>query len=358
MPLIEKITEIKKYIRENQYQNESAISIGVVIPILEELGWVVSNPNVVKPEYSIGGGRVDYALLNQRGRAVIFIEVKMLGNTEGAEKQLFEYAFHQGVPFLILTDGREWNFYLPLEQGNYLDRKLFKLDLLERNSDFVCEKFNKYLLNKRVINGVALEEAKKEFKEISRRREAESFIPQAWQSLITSSNDLLLDLLIDTVEGLCGFRPERKSCQQFLNNYSSNSINQKLPIDTQLKTKKIRYSDQQIGFRYNSQFFPENSARKVMINIFKLLQKRDPTFLNRFSQSLPNGNRRKIISKNKMELYPNRPDFYNDSSMVSEFMPNWFIGLNYSKKSIEQKIIQAIDFAGLRKNKDIDFFLG
>jgi len=358
MPLIEKITEIQKYIRENQYQNESAISIGVVIPILEELGWIVSNPNVVKPEYSIGGGRVDYALLDQRGRAVIFIEVKMLGNTEGAEKQLFEYAFHQGVPFLILTDGREWNFYLPLEQGNYLDRKLFKLDLLERNSNVIGEKFNKYLLNKRVINGVALEEAKKEFKEISRRREAERFIPQAWQSLISSNNDLLLDLLIDTVEGLCGFRAERRSCQQFLKDYYSKDFIRKLPIDSQIKTKKIRYSDRQIGFRYNSQFFPENSARKVMINIFKLLQKRDSTFLNRFSQSLPNGNRRKIISEKISELYPNRPDFYNNSSMVSEFMPNWYIGLNYSRKTIEQKIIQAINFAGLRRNQDIDFFLG
>jgi len=358
MPLIEKISEIQKYIRENQYQNESAISIGVVIPILEELGWIVSNPTVVKPEYSVGGGRVDYALLNQRGRALIFIEVKMLGNTEGAEQQLFEYAFHQGVPFLILTDGREWNFYLPLEQGNYLDRKLFKLDLLERNPNVVGEKFNKYLLNERVINGVALEEAKKEFKEISRRREAEIYIPQAWQSLIASNNNLLLDLLIDTVEGLCGFRPERDSCQQFLNNYYPKDLIQKQPKSTLVENKKNKDTNRRIGFRYNNQFFSENSARKVMINIFKLLQKRDPTFLNRFSQSLPNGNKRKIISKNKMELYPNRPDFYNDSSMVREFMPSWYIGLNYSRKSIEQKINQAIDFAGLRKNKDIDFFLG
>jgi hypothetical protein len=358
MSLIGKITEIQKYIRENQYQNESAISIGVVIPILEELGWVVSNPNVVKPEYSIGGGRVDYALLDQRDRAVIFIEVKMLGNTEGAEKQLFEYAFHQGVPFLVLTDGREWNFYLPLEQGNYLDRKLFKLDLLERNSDFIVDKFNKYLLNNRVINGVALEEAKKEFKEISRRREAERYIPQAWQSLITSSNDSLLDLLIDTVEGLCGLRPERKSCQQFLKDYSPKDVHKKSPKPTQGENEKIQGANRQIGYRYNNQFFPENSARNVMINIFKLLQKRDPTFLNRFSQSLPNGKRRKIISKNIMELYPNRPDFFNDSSMVREFMSNWYIGLNYSRKSIEQIINQVINFAGLQKNKDIDFFLG
>ncbi len=358
MPLIEKIAEIQKYIKENKYQNESAISLGIVIPILEELGWKVSNPNVVKPEYSIKGGRVDYALLNQRGRAVIFIEVKMLGNTEGAEQQLFEYVFHQGVPFLILTDGREWNFYLPLEQGNYLDRKLFKLDLLERNSNVVGEKFNKYLLNKRVINGVALEEAKKEFKEISRRREAESYIPQAWQSLISSSNDLLLDLLIDTVEGLCGFRAERRSCQQFLKNFSRrNTIDDPSP-EPPPGPKEIQYPGQQIGYRYNTQFFPENSARKVMINIFILLQKRDPTFLNRFSQSLPNGNRRKIISENIMELYPNKPDLYNNSSMVSEFIPGWYIGLNYSRKSIEKKITQAINFAGLRKNQDIDFFVG
>ena len=32
----------------------------------------------------------------------------------------------------ILTDGQEWSFYLPGEQGRYDERRVYKPDLLER----------------------------------------------------------------------------------------------------------------------------------------------------------------------------------------------------------------------------------
>jgi len=59
---------------------------------------------------------------------VILIEVKQVGQSKGADRQLFEYAFHKGVPMAILTDGQEWNFFLPTEQGDYSERQLYKLD--------------------------------------------------------------------------------------------------------------------------------------------------------------------------------------------------------------------------------------
>jgi predicted type IV restriction endonuclease len=50
--------------------------------------------------------------------------VKQVGQSDRAERQLFEYAFHDGVPMAILTDGREWNFFLPGEQGDYGERRV------------------------------------------------------------------------------------------------------------------------------------------------------------------------------------------------------------------------------------------
>ena len=35
-------------------------------------------------------------------------------------------------PFVVLTDGETWSFYLPAEQGSYEDRRVYKLDLFER----------------------------------------------------------------------------------------------------------------------------------------------------------------------------------------------------------------------------------
>ena len=31
----------------------------------------------------------------------------------------------------ILTDGREWNFFLPAEHGNYAERSVYKLDIVD-----------------------------------------------------------------------------------------------------------------------------------------------------------------------------------------------------------------------------------
>jgi len=75
---------------------------------------------------------VDFALCHPPGKPVTLIEAKQIGQSDGAERQLFEYAF-DGVPMAILTDGREWNVFLPGEQGSYSERHVYKLDLMERD---------------------------------------------------------------------------------------------------------------------------------------------------------------------------------------------------------------------------------
>ena len=61
------------------------------------------------------------------------------------ERQLFEYAFHMGVPMAILTDGQEWHFYLPAEQGLYQERKVYNLNILEREVTESANRLNRYL---------------------------------------------------------------------------------------------------------------------------------------------------------------------------------------------------------------------
>jgi hypothetical protein len=107
-----------------------------------------------------------------------------------------------------------------------------------------------------------------------------------------------------------------------------------------------------MGYRYGGQFTPGNSARNVLIGILKILNERDPSFLDRFYVSLPGGNHRKIISRNIIELYPTNPELTSESR---EFLPGWWVGLNYSRKSIERIILHALNFAGLRRNIDIEF---
>lgn len=133
MDLEQHIKDIRASIAAGRFTNEAAVSQGIVLRLLSALSWPYYDTQIVRPEYSLEGRRVDYALCDASGRPVIFLEVKQIGKSEGAEKQLFEYAFHVGVPLAILTDGKEWNFFLPGEQGNYDERRVYKLDIVERD---------------------------------------------------------------------------------------------------------------------------------------------------------------------------------------------------------------------------------
>jgi predicted type IV restriction endonuclease len=137
MTLKEAVLEIQANLQAESFPNESSVSLGIVLRLLDLLGWNIHDHKTVWPEYAVEGRRVDFALCQPQSRPIAFVEVKAVGGAADADRQLFEYAFVEGVPFAVLTDGREWHFYLPGEQGNYDERRLYKLDLLERSADEV-----------------------------------------------------------------------------------------------------------------------------------------------------------------------------------------------------------------------------
>lgn len=139
------IIEIRNNLKSGRYANEAAVSQGIVQRLLHALGWPVYNTDIVSPEFSLEGKRVDFALCHPIRKPIVFIEVKQIGKSDGADRQLFEYSFHQGIPMAILTDGQEWHFFLPGEQGDYGERRVYKLDLLERNLDECAGRLNRYL---------------------------------------------------------------------------------------------------------------------------------------------------------------------------------------------------------------------
>ena len=59
-------------------QNETRTRMALIDPLLQALGWDTSEPAVVRPEYSAGNGRADYALLGETRNPVAFIEAKRL----------------------------------------------------------------------------------------------------------------------------------------------------------------------------------------------------------------------------------------------------------------------------------------
>lgn len=213
MSLIERIHTVRQRHRDGSLTNEASVSIGVVLPILDALGWTAFDTSVVRPEYPVGPRRVDFALMTH-GRPAVFVEVKQPGLAGQADRQLFEYAFHEGVPIAILTDGATWHVYLPAMQGSYDDRRVYLLDLLERDPEESAARLQRYLSRDAVESGDAFERAQTDYRRSRQRKGAEAAIPQAWANLVAEPR--LADLLAAEVESVCGYQPEASDLAAFL----------------------------------------------------------------------------------------------------------------------------------------------
>ena len=191
--LEETLTRIQQSIRRGAFPSEAAVSTGIVLPILNALGWSVFDPSVVTPEYTVEGRRVDFALCARPDQPTVFVEVKRIGQTDGGDRQLFEYAFIRGVPLAVLTDGQQWDFFLPAEQGTIDDRRVYRLDLLERSASECGERFLRYLTFDRVHSGEALKAARADISDQTRSRQMAQALPRALDALIAEPDPLLLN---------------------------------------------------------------------------------------------------------------------------------------------------------------------
>jgi len=355
------IREIQENLKLGKYQNEAAVSQGIIQRILASLSWPIYDTSVVIPEYSIESKRVDFALCHPPNKPLIFIEIKQVGQSVGAEKQLFEYAFYQGIPLAILTYGQEWQFFLPAEQGEFSDRRVYKLDFLERNISDIVEVLNKYLSYENVRSGKAIESARKDYRNIRQQREAAYTLPDAWQKLIDEGDELLIDLLTDKVGSLCGYKPSPDKVIQFLSNQlilstnftKRNIIQKKKKIKPSVPIKKI----QQTGFELFGEFHSENSARDAMLHILNLLADNDPTFLDRYASLQKHGRTRRYLAKNREELNPSRPDLAFSDEYSRELRPGWWVDVNLSKQSIEKVVKMACQVASIKFGKDLKLYL-
>ena len=106
---------------------EARTRVALIDPLLTALGWNVSDPSVVTPEYRVDVGWADYMLLGAGGKPAAVIEAKKLGTfVENHLSQAFGYCIEQGIAYAAVTDGNRWQLYrtfdqVPMEQKRILD---------------------------------------------------------------------------------------------------------------------------------------------------------------------------------------------------------------------------------------------
>lgn len=105
----------------------------LIDPLLQQLGWEVSDPDAVQLEYGIEKKRADYALMSN-ARPVAVIEAKPLGNSleRGVITQVITYAVEDTIPYIIVTNGDRWEMYEVFKEVDLEDKKLMEFELSQQ----------------------------------------------------------------------------------------------------------------------------------------------------------------------------------------------------------------------------------
>ena len=199
--------------------DESATKQGVVLRLLRLAGWNPFDVSEVVPEYTVGNRRVDYALRPGSANSV-FIEVKRPGeNLNNHQQQLLEYCFQEGVNLAALTNGRTWWLYLPLQSGSWEKRRFLTIDLESQQPNIVEQRFMEYLSEEKVLSGRAVSDAEDLVKSQQRADITSKTIVEAWNQIVGTPDEILVDLISEATERICGFKPERELVEQFLSRH-------------------------------------------------------------------------------------------------------------------------------------------
>ncbi len=374
------LSRIRERLSKDQYRNEAAISTGVVLPILRALGWDDSDPDQVAPEFSSGKGRVDFALFGAPRRGAVFVEVKGVGRSDLGDRQLFEYAFHEGVPLCILTDGREWSFYLPSGQGNYDERRVHRLRLDERAVEDAVRVLHRYLDRERVRSGDAHEDAIRDYRDLASRREASRIIPQAWKQLVSGPEDLLVELVADQTEALSGFRPMTSEVLAFLRGLApagsvsmpeasrlapgrgagatAVDLTPEPPVIAQSQVKpsatRALFERGPISYYVLGQEHSARNAKEAFVDVLSKIAARFPHRIEVIAEAA-RGRTRNHIAQSVSQIYPDRQDLAN--SNTAEILSGWLVGLNIANREKVRIIRAACDATGLNFGSDVRFEL-
>jgi predicted type IV restriction endonuclease len=196
---------------------ETQAKTSIIQPIFDCLGWDSSDPGEVFYEYPLSPeGRVDYAFLKGT-QPVIFVEAKAPNKPlDSYTPQLLKYAFAKGVQLAVLTNGVEWWLYLPMQGGEWDDRKFYSVDLRKQDVEEICDRLAEFLSKEDVLSGRALQNATEMRKSAERETKVRQTLPEVWRAVISEPNEALVDLLIEETERACGHRPDEITVTSFL----------------------------------------------------------------------------------------------------------------------------------------------
>lgn len=297
------IAKIRESFRESPWDdpNEQAVKQGVILPILSDLSWPIHEPKIVYPEYPVPGGRVDYALCHQN-YPVMLIEAKRYHRLDGAEWQVFQYAFHIGTPVVILTDGLEWRFFMPGEEGAYYERILCTVKVLEDDTDRAITLLTRYLFYEDVISRKSIDCARSDYRSRPKETDPARFAGQ--------------------VEEVKANSPSGKSS-----------------------------AVAQCGIVIDGKEYSARNRQEAAAIVLNVLADKDSSLLEKIATLPGHGATRKYLGKSISEIYPDNPAAAAQKTF--QFREGWFMPGGIGTRTLNRIVRLACEAGGLKEGTDI-----
>lgn len=346
------LADIRVRLERGEYSDEAKVSNGIVRRVLDTLGWPVYDPSVVIPEYAVRSRKVDFALVGPDRKPAILLEVKRVGNIEIGEDQLFQYAFTEGTPVIVLTDGQQWRLYLTGAGGTYSSRCFYGADLLSVPPDIVAHFLSRYLDYDEVSADDAVRRAWDDLKAAKKQNKARETLPEAWRAVAQSA--ALVTLMRERVEAICGVCPSEEATTLFLGELRREPASSPAPVvrPPSAPVRRARPApapDPRVEpsgcwFEIRGRRTACESQIHLVREVLLHLHKEDATFLVRFADAQPEG-KRLLIARDRKALYPGTPHRSTDSI---ELVEGWWLGRNYSRESKMTWLRRVSEVANLR----------
>jgi len=359
-PRLEDVIEDIRRKLEKGFPNEAAVSQGAVLPILQACGWNTHDTDEVPPQYGTQDKeRVDHALLIG-GKPLIFIEVKhRLDNDRSLDKgieQVFKYAYDEGVPVAILTDGDAWFFYWPAATEQRAQRLAQAIQLTRTEPTEAATILRKYLQKSPDLSRTRLRKIIEEAFHVNK-------LPTLLEEIFQNPTDELVEL-IERIAKQRDIDVGKEQIQAFLRQWlkkykpsNSSPSSSAMPSNTPSTphasgAPPLSSPPADLGYYYRGTFYPASSKKDIYVEIIGRLIQDYPHFADQFSKE-NEGNRRSYLFKKseKDQLPEEMRNYYERHSKeyreIEQGEQGWIVYADLNDENKRRKLRQAAEIVGL-----------
>lgn len=184
---------------------------GIVLPLLQHLGWDTGDPGVAVRDFRTAAGTVDLALCHPPGDPRILIDLGALPESAAApHPHAFDDLSVPAIQLAVSDDGRDWRLHFPAGRGSINNRRFARFDIVDEPHERVAGALDTYLSFHAAEDGEAFREARREYAE--KRFPAEAHA--AWRRCLQGS-EVLRHFLREMQEGT-GAPADGKRAQRFI----------------------------------------------------------------------------------------------------------------------------------------------